>query len=43
MPDLVVVLMTAPAARPTSAGGMLVETLNSAMASGFGKMPMVPN
>src|SRR6266700_1540500 len=35
--------MTAPAARPTSAGGMLVVTLNSAMASGFGNVPIVPN
>src|SRR5205807_9185405 len=35
--------MTAPAARPTSAGGMLVVTLNSAIASGFGNVPIVPN
>ena len=38
-----VVLMTAPAARPISAGGTLVVTLNSAMASGFGNVPIVPN
>src|SRR6267143_2054863 len=37
------VLMTAPAARPTSAGGTLVVTLNSAMASGLGNTPIVPN
>src|SRR5437763_433838 len=35
--------MTAPAARPISAGGTLVVTLNSAMASGFGNVPIVPN
>src|SRR5437660_5806250 len=35
--------MTAPAARPTSAGGILVVTLNSAIASGFGNTPIVPN
>src|SRR5215470_17220320 len=35
--------MTAPAARPTSAGGTLVVTLNSAMASGLGNTPIVPN
>jgi hypothetical protein len=37
------VLITAPAARPTSAAGTLVSTLNSAMASGGGKTPIVPN
>src|ERR1700687_6316679 len=35
--------MTAPAARPTSAGGTLVVSLNSAMASGLGNTPIVPN
>src|ERR1051326_2112673 len=38
-----VVLITAPEARPTSAAGTLVVTLNSAIASGFGNTPMVPN
>src|SRR5215467_4497208 len=38
-----VAVITAPAARPTSAGGTLVVTLNSAIASGLGNVPIVPN
>jgi len=43
LPDLKVVETIAPPARPDSALGTLVSTLNSAMASGLGKIPICPN
>src|SRR5512132_3946592 len=43
VPDLNVVETIAPPARPDSAPGTLVSTLNSAIASGLGKMPICPN
>ena len=42
LPDLVLRLMTPPLKRPNSAGGVLVTTLNSWIASMTGKYATVP-